>query len=457
VPVIIHLWNIRKGRVLRVGSTLLMNEATQKRSTSLQISDWLLLILRCLLIIVLSFILAGAFWQTTRPGGSKGWVLIEPSAFPLIYNNHQQRIDSLLKNGFELHAFLPEFPGLQIRDTATADTSGAGEPYWSLIRRLDHKLPSRFPVYLFTGNQLNKLALQKNEAAQQAGMPRPTVSIDLHWVLTKVQMPSNEIELSSRQLPGGKYESLVLHTTDDGSYLRNKTVPGATNADTSTKRIAVIYETKYQQDARFVEAALKSIAAFGNYKMDISVSSDHATPTSGLNWLFWLSDKQLSVPPARHNFVYMTGEATPVRSWLREEDGGTRGDDPDIFRLIKDSISTKHPATWQDGFGNPVLTLDRDSGIYRFYSRLDPNWTDLPWNPQFPRMLLQLISEEPVIADGRTFDLTDALPVNASETIKSKETVYEVLELQKILWFITFLLFATERIISINRTKPGKI
>jgi UDP-N-acetylglucosamine:LPS N-acetylglucosamine transferase len=50
IPVIIHLWNIRPGKTLKVGSISLITEASKSTKRSFKLLDILLLIIRCLLL-----------------------------------------------------------------------------------------------------------------------------------------------------------------------------------------------------------------------------------------------------------------------------------------------------------------------------------------------------------------------------------------------------------------------
>ncbi len=453
IPVIIHLWNIRKGRVLRVGSTLLMTEVTQKASTSLKVSDWLLLLLRCLLIIVLSFILAGAAWQQNNKQVSTGWILIEPELLQTVYSRHQVSIDSLMQAGFELHAFTAGFPAIAVGDTMQKKVRP--EPHWSLISRADHVLPAQYPVYLFTDNSLSRLASPNNQDLDRHAMPRPTVSIDLHWKLMETA-DDTETLFNKRQLANGSYEAAFMKTVAEGAYVQRKTVGESNEADTSTTRILVVSDDKYQQDAHFLQSALHAIARFGNFKMDINVRRNDPGNLAGTDWLFWLSDRPLIATEARYKFIYVPGTPKRIRSWLREADGGIAGNTIKTFKVIVDTLTAHNTATWQDGFGNPVLSFDRIDSTYRFYSRFDPTWSDLPWNPQFPKKLLQLILNNPAVPDGRTFALADAMPSKAKSTIKKNTAVFNVVDLQHWLWLLAFVLFTAERIISIKK-KPGRI
>src|ERR1700748_1200800 len=77
IPVVIHLWNIRPGKTLKVGSIALMEASEQKSSRSIKLSDLLLLLVRCLLLALVAFILSAPFLQRYINSGSiKGWLLI---------------------------------------------------------------------------------------------------------------------------------------------------------------------------------------------------------------------------------------------------------------------------------------------------------------------------------------------------------------------------------------------
>ena len=118
IPVIIHLWNIRKGKVLRIGSTLLMTDATQQTSSSLRPTQWLLLLLRCLMILALAMLMAGPEWQIMKQKEKYGWVLVDKKDFSFVYNHFRTPIDSLLNQGFELHAADETLEKINISDSS---------------------------------------------------------------------------------------------------------------------------------------------------------------------------------------------------------------------------------------------------------------------------------------------------------------------------------------------------
>src|SRR5216684_1533812 len=94
VPVAIHLWNNKQGKVLAIGSIAFLEKTSRRKARSRKLSEWGLLLLRCLLLILLSLLLAGPFWKSTSSAeGKKGWVLGGEGV-----KGYRPTIDSLIKD-----------------------------------------------------------------------------------------------------------------------------------------------------------------------------------------------------------------------------------------------------------------------------------------------------------------------------------------------------------------------
>src|SRR5260221_7176169 len=76
VPVVVHFWNDRRGKVLRIGSIALLEGASQRMAWSRRLSQWWLLLLRCALVMALALLLAGPYLARAG-GGEKGWGLVD--------------------------------------------------------------------------------------------------------------------------------------------------------------------------------------------------------------------------------------------------------------------------------------------------------------------------------------------------------------------------------------------
>ena len=160
LPLILHLRKDRKSKVLLVGSVSLFPKEARFRGKRRRISEWLLLALRMLLVALLALLLAGPVWRSTR-ARTGGWLLIDPGA----YAQRKQLVDSLLRAGYELHAFERGFPVIAAGDTPLNPTA-----YWSLAALLQRQSPPGISLYVLTTNQLS---LFKG--------PRPVIEPRLHW------------------------------------------------------------------------------------------------------------------------------------------------------------------------------------------------------------------------------------------------------------------------------------
>jgi hypothetical protein len=521
IPVAIHLWNVRKGKVLRIGSTLLMSDATQQSSSSLRLTQWLLLLIRCLMIILLAMLMAGPEWKVNKEKTQNGWVLIDKKDFSFVYSQFKSPIDSLLNKGFELHAADESFEKINIADSSqfVVDTNSLTKlslSYWSILRRADRSLPAGYPVYFFSNNKLT-------DAAGTIASRRPVISIDLRWQMAQKDTVFPNLPVIARQLNSGGYELASFQPGNNGNHFSrsSSSVPFSRSASlvapvnvprTDTATILVsIYHNKFSEDLRYLQAAIRAIAGFGDYKLLLTTVDKMKEIPASRHWLFWLSNE---LPPANLStenlFLYQPGTAVVTKSWLTTDNGVVDPGAINIFQRVAGSAEQRK-LIWKDGFGNPLLTLEDGAGsnpgtatdtrnesnrkndtggnngnavgtakavqtgdaaqtgntykaglaqtsqhVYRFYSRFHPAWSDLSWNPDFPKLLFPLIIGDPakdivtIYNENRT-EAADVMPTVIRQTYKENKSAFKVVELSNTFWLITFLLFAAERIVSMNR------
>lgn len=360
IPVIIHLWNIKKGKVLRVGSTSLMKEATQKTASRLRISQWLLLVVRCLLIITLPMLLAIPQWLKSISGSGKGWVVIEKARLEPIYQEYKTPIDSLINAGFELHEFGDGFNKLDLSDSSvnSRDTTTENGSYWTLISELDSRLPAGFPVHVFSSDMSYNSGIEGKNPGLSV---RPAVSLDLRWSILKSDSVSTiPVPLNLRQLSDGNYQTISLLSKPEGNYfIKTIVTTGASSslpADTTVKNIA-IYNSNNAEDARYLEAAIKAISSFGKYKINLTNTQRIQEIPARQDWLFWLSDDTPANNfQASNLFMYQPGKPANTRSWITTEDGPTSYDAIKIYKLI-DSGSNHDPQKCYGEMVSEILCL----------------------------------------------------------------------------------------------------
>ncbi len=496
VPILIHLWHIKTGKTLKIGSIALLGESAKQSSRNFRVTDWLLLLLRCLLFLLLALLLTEPYWQKQAESAkTKGWVLIEKEPIKEVYAHFKPQVDSLLKAGYALHQLDASFKSIKLeeilKDTSQKVNSNPNPPrsYWSLIKLLQQQLPQKLPVYLFTSNQLQHFQNSK-----------PELNFNLHWktftpadsVSTWIQNAyltsgdSIRIILGNSKTLGTSFSSIKLQSGSGNSHFlvsfeAGKLVVALKNnpqlavpVDTSTLKITV-FQNQFPADAAYLQAALQAVKKFSGRKMKISSASNFNQIAAQQNWVFWLSDQN---PPKNLNqklaengqlFQYQTGKPQAVNSWISSGNDFTENQSEPIhlyqhFLVDKRSIADLQ-TIWQDGFGQPVLSLQESGNVnlYRFYTRFNPSWNDLVWSSDFPKMMLELILKsypqpdfmrnDKRIISANQQQVSVANSANAS-FINPK--LVDLTDLKHACWIALFLVFLLERIISI-RTKKQEI
>jgi hypothetical protein len=468
IPVAMHLWNIKRGKTLKVGSISLITAASQN-NRSLKLHDLLLLLLRCVLLALIAFVLAIPFWQRHIDASQiKGWVLIPKGSLKESYQKFKPEIDSLNKAGYEFHYFNKGFEKADLNKILTDTTSFkhvSSASYWSLIQQLDGQIPSSLPVYLFTSNKASYFNDEK-----------PEVSLNLHWQtytpvdstsnwLAKVWLTnSNDIHVISGNSkptetfythyivqPGNPKNTPFVVNTDNGRLTVTLKNANSIAADTATWRFA-IYADGNSADAGYVKAALESVIQFTKHKAVIKQFTDAGQIPTHQSWIFWLSDKPVNkslIQNGDNLFVYETGKVKDINSWIN--DGNEFLSKPKIalYKSINPTQSNGQ-TLWQDGFGSPILSLEKQqqTSRYHFYSRFDPSWSDLVWSNDFPKMVLELIvnpSKTDEKYDRRVMDVKQLMPVIDKEDHATTGKIIEQSDLTHYFWILLVVVFVTER------------
>ncbi|MDB5286410.1 MAG: hypothetical protein JWR05_1359 [Mucilaginibacter sp.] len=477
IPIVIHLWNIKPGKTLKVGSIILISEASKTNRRSLKLVDILLFILRCLLLALLAFLLAAPVWQHLQTTEKvKGWVLLPKENLKESYQKFKPVVDSLTRSGYEFHYFESDFAKGDLTkllaDTNLKDTISTNN-YWGLVKQLN-KISSVLPVYLFTPN-----------GGIHFKGSKPSTGLSLHWqTYTSTDSVSKWIAAASftanntikvtqgNGSPSGTYYTEQFIKNDGNQYvdvkvqngqpvvsLKNSEQPPV-QVDTSTLRIA-LYTDKYALDAGYLKAALSAVVNFNGRKAIIKQYNNAAQIAGGQDWLFWLSDAPVGsglVNSSKNIFKYENGKVVSTASWI---DAGNA-----LFNANKKialnkliAATDKNETVWHNGFGISVLDkkIQENTNIYRFYSHFNPNWNDLVWSDNFPKMILKLINnniyQQPEKFDKRilTNQQIQPLQIKQATEVASVNPVEQV-DISKYFWLLVVVLFVTERILS-HKTK----
>jgi len=415
VPVIIHLWNQRPGKTLRVGSIAMVTDNAVSHKKNIRLTEILLLLLRCLLLSCVVVALAGPFWKYARTNDSKGWVLMSRQQLAATYQHFKPVVDSLLAAGLELHYFEEGFAKENIEKAIAAppDTFATKQiSYRATASLLNEAVPAKLPLYIFTDNYLRNFAGN-----------RTAVSLNLHW---------------------------FTYTPDTTA---NKPV-----TDTTGLRITV-FSGAHNNDARYLKASLDAIQQFSKKNIVTQMVTAATNVPAMQDWLFWLSDEPVpAAATARNVFQYARGKALPCHSSILPV--GTASFNPvELFASIPEIGEGKNfsEVYWKDGYGRPLLVSEQASHIvyYRLYTHIDPKWNDLPWSGSFPQIIYALLYERnnqlslPETAGNTIIDSSQLKPAAITEKEAGpKPILFAEIKLNSLFWLLAMLLFFAERCLS---------
>lgn len=477
IPVVIHLWNRKKGKVLKVGSIALLMENPKQPARSFRLEDLLLLVLRCMLIILAAMVLSKPVWmKELHPEKEKGWILMERKGMAETYIRYKQWIDSLLKAQYTVHYFEPPFEKVDVEALHNAKNDSlpvSKISYWSLLRSLNQQVPEKLPVYLFTTNQLQRFAGS-----------RPVVNMNLMWYN---YTPSDSIStwvVKAYATTADSLRIVVAQSKPSGTVMqfRNASLAPQQNVeysvraegqrllvdgrkgepvvvDTNTMNVA-IYTDQYIHDAGYVKAAIEAIQQYSKRKIKIiEVHDPSVLAKQKLDWIFWLSEKTVPIESGQHIVVYEPGKIENMRSFFAIKQDNSSTALIELYKRIayRDSMRTLEPV-WKDGYGMPLLTLEKGNAwVYHFYSRFDPAWSDLTWSKEFPQMLYHLIlggQDTEKGYDKRKVDEAQLQPEMLRESRGAfKEKLLATHDLSKWFWLAGFLILFIERMVTYRNKK----
>ncbi|QQL49816.1 BatA domain-containing protein [Mucilaginibacter ginkgonis] len=476
IPLVIHLWNIKPGRVLKVGSISLISEASRKSSRSFKLTDIPLLMLRCLLLALIAFLLAQPFLQqqlkTKKPAG---WVLFPREDFKVGYTQFKKPIDSLLQKGYEFHFFNDSFPKVDLanlikqKDTSLSKPGNAADNYWSLIRELDAKVAADVPIYLYTSNERKHFAGDKPEADLNLHWQTyATADSSAQWVQSAWFSNDKTISVvKGKSNPSGirfDYTTIQSEKGDDeykvdvknGRAVVSLSQHPATSftVDTSAVHIA-IYTDHFQDDAKYLKAALEAAGQFSRRRYSIKVYGNGSPIPSEQNWVFWLSEQAVPTRLFDSNadvFIYQKGKqnlaaTNMVSAKMYALPSGN--EQTAIFKTI--SVNQGGEAIWRDGYGNALLSSIKKGNamLYKFQTRFSPAYNDLVWSSVFPQLMLQLVfggtAADFSKFDRRKMSADEMMPVKTSQKTAIAKKFAMQKELAFYFWIALALLFFAER------------
>lgn len=274
IPIIIHLWSRKKVLTIKVGSTQFIEETKSKKSNSIQLNEWWLLVLRCLIISLLVFILAQPRMANNIIRQDIAYVF-EPSL--LATEDGKARFNQIPEEDRRLLA--PGFPIWE--EENKVDTSDLVPNYWQLAKDME-SIPAD-SIIVFT-----------KAFAKAVKGKRPKVKANINWVSVDLDNTVTEpLVVRAR-----KDSVEVLTVMSDVNTLRfentkisNATVKFSSNRDSVTietedslQRLAVqpqkpifvtiVYEKTEDAQRVYLDAAFRAIETYADREIQLTTIED---------------------------------------------------------------------------------------------------------------------------------------------------------------------------------------
>lgn len=485
IPVLIHLWNKKPGRTIKVGSIRWLEAAASKRLNSMRLHDWLLLLLRMAIVALVALILTQPQWLQPTPPPAKRQVLIGSAVFASqALLKIKPTVDSLRKQGYELRLFSPGFPSISEPDwtnapqpLANTNTAPIGPDYWTLLQALGQQPPSPGEAWIFTDGQLRHfrgerpgvsfpftwISLPLAETTQwlQEAFVNSSDSLTLvvgssdaegtHFRPIRLPLPSQNAVLPVPELTETANAPVKFIKEDKNAFVEWKNDQLAVQSD--TQRIVFFYDEGRKEEVRYLQAALRAWTDFTERNAELMVTSQLPDPKQSFDWLFWLSDQEVPTTVLQQlaNGLQLVKEAAT---------GDNKGVSaqlfipgiPSPFALYRQTDGQRQSigsTLWQDNVGRPMLSFLREGkgGLYTFYSRFDPKWNTVPESGYFPQIIGQLLHPPltlAVIQDRREIDERQIVPSRTPEEPRKKSWPL-TMDLRVALGGLALLLLALER------------
>ena len=384
VPLVLHLWNRRTGRALRVGSIRLLTGASPPMARRPRLHDPWLLALRCALLAALVLALARPYWMP-RQGTAPIWALVATDVV-----DRASLVDSLTRRGQTVRALDP------------ADL-------WLSLAIADRAAPpdARFEVYaapLLSGAHGTRPVLRSavtwHSRPSIRGEKTPAASTSPARIVTVFADPSR---------------------TDDARY-----VVAAVRAVGSVSGIPAIVSTRAPAaaDAASVRSSDWIVWLSSEPLADVVQQRLRA----GATVLTDMGRIPSSETATRLAFEPLATRASAVRRSLERAAGAPVWTDVSGAALL-------------------TVAREGHGVRYRFQSRFAPSWSDIVLDPGFPEAIARLwigADSTRLERDDRPIALSQVLPAYEPRP-SARAAAAGARSLFLPLWLIALGLFLAER------------
>jgi len=413
IPILIHLFNPSRGKTILIGNIQLIAKAKNLRVTEVKIKQWLLLVTRLLILLILTLIVIDLVQIKDKSPANSRHAFVTPNW--LEQATTKEKRDLVSQSDTDKYYLMhPDFP---LIDDLTS-----------------YQIPSHTEFKIDT--LLSKLL--STELVAERNLIYATTDLS--------QFSKNRNSVLLNGLSTANFEWIL-------KPLKN---------DTQARRlISVFYADNRQPDLDYLRLAMVTMEKFSS---GINVSYN---PLGSLNnvdeflndkierpdWIFWLSDSAI---PER------ISEAVAQGSFLFKDSDNLVSNGRLISVPVEEfNINFKHSLpnrtdleafiVWSNMKGDSALSYQiKGKGKYfQFYSRFSSDWNNLASNIQLPVILSKLISQHN--QKDRQIVSDSELPKTSISTLENTFFSMSLESYRSLLLLLLTLLWLVERYLSESR------
>lgn len=291
IPIAIHLLSKKEGKVIRLGSLRHVRETSTQQFKSIRLNEWLLLVLRCLIVALWVMLLSGLQFDQTK---NQQWLVVDKSV-----RNHplaKKWMDSLQVQGFELHWLADGFP--------TEEPAKVSINYWESISSLRQR-------------ELEKVVVLSSSSVEQFAGMRESLPASIQWIT----LPTSEHRFVAEALQKLNNDYLIRlgTTSNDGTEFEtirtSSVIDSVEIKNIVQQKVMIAADEAFEKDARLLKASLEAIQEKLPIQLTIERQNSVNYKSTSSDWIFWLSDKKfLKSDSASIVFYHPESESAILKS-----------------------------------------------------------------------------------------------------------------------------------------------
>ena len=280
VPLAIHLWSKKEAKTIKIGSIQLLDESNSRQSSSIQLNEWLLLLLRMLMVALIVLLMAGPQWPT-KGDRKQVTYLVETS---LAIDASISKILDSLQESSPVFLLANGFPAWE----ADGDYQMHKEQpnYWQLVQKMDSLRSDSIVVFT--------KALQKGFRSM-----RPNTQKKIHWVVTDTEGIQDQPLMAFKGKDGielvtvsssGKTTKTNKNVWDDGFEVINDSLRLLSDEPKivplkklDTLHVNMFVEAEFEREGNYIEASFKALSTFLKREIRIHKQDESINNQADLN------------------------------------------------------------------------------------------------------------------------------------------------------------------------------